>query len=77
MKYLLKMMHYFEDTDNSTEEDADTSKIIPFIMERYAVLKIIADKMKNVGYVLIVTIVVYMVQMYSLQRQKSLVCLLK
>jgi hypothetical protein len=25
-----------EDTDNSVEEDADTSKIIPFIMERYA-----------------------------------------
>ena len=24
-----------EDTDNSVEEDADTSKIIPFIMERY------------------------------------------
>ena len=24
-----------EDTDNSIEEDADTSKIIPFIMQRY------------------------------------------
>ena len=38
-----------EDTDESAVFDADVSNIIPFILERYNVLKITDIKMKSVG----------------------------
>ena len=66
-----------EDTDDTVRVDAETSNIIPFIMERTIVQKTTANKMKNVGYVHIVTIVVYMDLKFNLLKRKNLVCLLK
>ena len=66
-----------EDTEDTVNNDADVSNIIPFIMENINVQKIIVIKMKSVGFEHIVIIVVCMGQMYSLQRLKSLASLLK
>ena len=38
-----------EDTDDTVVQDAEVSSIIPFIMDRYNVQKIIAIKMKSDG----------------------------
>ena len=66
-----------EDSEDSTSRRCRYSKIIPFIMEKYNRAEDYRQQDEDVGYVLIVTIVVCMVQMFNLQKQKSLEYLLK
>ena len=66
-----------EDTDDSAEADADVSNIIPFIMERYSRAEDYRYQDEERWLRAYRNYRDYMVQMFSLLKQKNLVYLLK
>ena len=66
-----------EDSEDSGVDDANISGIIPFVMERYKRADDYRQQDEDRWLRSIVTIEVFMVQMFSLLKLKSLESLLK